>query len=264
MCVDTQKVLSEDTVLLSQVQVTDRLYLATFQAPQIAAAVRPGQFVHLQVPGMEGHMLRRPISVYQANPEQGTMVLLYQVVGFGSDALTKVGEGQVVNMLGPIGNGWVKPEDCQRALFVVGGVGAAPLFLFASELVSAGVELTVVMGAQTKDALACKDAYEALPNTTVICCTDDGSFGTPGFCTVPAAELMASESFDLVASCGPTPVMAYTAKAASEQGIPCQVSMEKHMACGIGACLGCIVATTEGNKRSCVDGPVFDARKVVW
>lgn len=254
----------EDAVLLAQTQVTPRLYLATFRCPQVSAAVKPGQFVHLQIPDMEGHMLRRPISVYQVDAESGVMVLLYQVVGFGSDALTRVPDGSVVNMLGPIGQGWEAPEGLSRVLFVMGGVGAAPLYLFAKELTAAGAEIDVVMGAQTEAALACREAYEDLDNAHVTCCTDDGSYGISGFCTVPAAEMMAKNQYDLVVSCGPKPVMAAAAKSAAEYGIPCQVSMEEHMACGIGACLGCIVATTEGNKRSCVDGPVFDAAKVVW
>lgn len=265
MCIDeSMRVVSEDATLVAQTFITPRLFLATFHAPKIAAKVQPGQFVHVQVPGMEGHMLRRPISVYQCDAETGYLVLLYQVVGFGSEALTRVQPDTKVNILGPIGHGWTAPEDAKRVLFVAGGVGAAPLFIFAKQLSAKGVQIDVVMGAQTEAALACREAYEELPGANVTCCTDDGSYGIAGFCTVPAEKLMQENQYDLVVSCGPTPVMAYAAKAAKANGIPCQVSMEKHMACGIGACLGCIVATTEGNKRSCVDGPVFDAEKVVW
>lgn len=120
----------------------------TLSAPEIASSIKPGQFVHMQIPGMEGHILRRPFSVYAANASEGTIEILYQVVGFGSERGTKLAPGDEVapKLIGPVGRGWAAPEKCERALLVGGGVGAAPLYLLFEQLVAAGVDVTVVLG----------------------------------------------------------------------------------------------------------------------
>ena len=177
--------------------------------------------------------------------------------------------------MGPVGRAWQSPADVRRALLVGGGVGAAPLFMLAESLVNAGVRTDVVLGAQTQAALTCRERYEALLAAAPACddaprcATDDGSFGREGFCTSLVEEALADakaagEPYDYLAVCGPEPLMRIVAAMAAEAGVPCEVSMERRMACGIGACLSCVVDTTDGKQRACVDGPVFDARKVVW
>ena len=148
-------------------------------------------------------------------------------------------------------------------------MGAAPLFMLCESLISAGVRTDVVLGAQTEAALTCRGRYEALLDEPPRCATDDGSFGREGFCTSLVAEALAEaaeagEPYDYLAVCGPEPLMKIVAGMAAEAGVPCEVSMEKRMACGVGACLSCVVDTVDGKQRACVDGPVFDARKVVW
>ncbi|MBO4365256.1 MAG: dihydroorotate dehydrogenase electron transfer subunit, partial [Eggerthellaceae bacterium] len=125
------------------------LYLLKVESPEIAARIESGQFVHTLVPGMEGHILRRPFSVYDADAETGVIEILYQTVGFGSSRLSSIEPGSQVSNIGPVGNGWKVPAGCARALLVGGGVGAAPLFMFAKRLVSLGVDIDVVLGAQT-------------------------------------------------------------------------------------------------------------------
>ena len=256
--------VNETAPMLINEQVGPRLFLTTLKSPEIAAAVQPGQFVHMKVPGMADHILRRPFSIYAADVESGTVDILYQVVGYGSDHMTTLEPGAVTEMVGPVGHGWSIPEGAKKVLIVAGGVGAAPLFMLTEKCVAAGLDTVVVLGAQTKDALVCKDRYEALLGAEPRVATDDGSYGRAGFCTSLVEEALAEGDVDVVFVCGPTPLMKIVAGQAAAAGVTCFVSMEKRMACGVGACLSCVVETVDGKKRSCVDGPVFPAEKVVW
>lgn len=265
--------VNERARILENGEVGPNLYLMTLDAPDIAASIEPGQFVHMLVPGMEAHILRRPFSVYARDAAAGTLEILYQAVGFGSAHMTGLeADGPLagdVELVGPVGRTWQPSPDARRALLVGGGVGAAPLFMLCEQLVAGSVRTDVVLGAQTEAALACRARYEALLDAPPRCATDDGSFGREGFCTSLVAEALAEaanagEPYDYLAVCGPEPLMKIVAGMAAEAGVPCEVSLEKRMACGVGACLSCVVDTVDGKKRACVDGPVFDARKVVW
>ena len=266
--------VNERARILANAKVGPNLYLMELASPRIAAAIEPGQFVHMKVPNMEAHILRRPFSVYARDAAAGTLEILYQAVGFGTDHMTRIEPERAehlsgAELIGPVGRGWQPPANARRALLVGGGVGAAPLFMLCESLISAGVRTDVVLGAQTEAALTCRARYEALLDASPRCATDDGSFGREGFCTSLVEEALveaaaAGEPYDYLAVCGPEPLMKIVAGMAAEVGVPCEVSMEKRMACGIGACLSCVVDTVDGKKRACVDGPVFDARKVVW
>lgn len=261
--------LNERSRVLLNECVGPNLYVMALDAPGIAHAIEPGQFVHMKIPGMDDHILRRPFSVYASDGEAGVIEVLYQVVGYGTDRMTVLVEGdEGIELIGPVGRAW-RPGNAKRALLVGGGVGAAPLFMLAEALVCTGVRTDVVLGAQTQQALACRERYEALLAAPPRCATDDGSFGREGFCTSLVQEALdearaAKDPYDYVAVCGPEPLMRIVAGMAEAAGVPCEVSMERRMACGIGACLSCVVDTADGKKRACVDGPVFDARKVVW
>ena len=271
--------INERALLISNENVGPRIFLMKLHAPALASALKPGQFVHMRVPGMEGHILRRPFSIYAWDESEGTIDILYQVVGFGSHRMTKLqpeklSEEDPIELLGPVGQTWLSTDAMtdaapHKALLVGGGVGAPPLFMLAKQLLQAGVSVDVVLGAQTKNALVCKDRFGSLLGTEPLCATDDGTYGRAGFCTSLVEEALQAAAadkapYDYVATCGPTPLMKIVASMAAEAGVPCEVSMEKRMACGVGACLSCVVETTEGKRRACVDGPVFDARKVVW
>jgi len=265
-----KKLQDETGVVLSNWQTGAGLCIMTVLAREIASQIQPGQFVHMKIPGMEGHLLRRPFSVYAVDESSGAIEILYQVVGFGTKHMTSLVPGDEVALIGACGNTWRENKQVKSALLVAGGVGAAPLFMLCENLLAEGASVHVVLGAQTKQALVCYERYKKLAekfegaNLMVEAATDDGSFGHAGFCTDLVAHALAEKSFDYVAVCGPEPMMRIVAKLALEAGVPCEISLEKRMACGIGACLSCVVETTEGRKRACIDGPVFDAEKVVF
>lgn len=263
-------VIEEDALIVENKVLGPKLHIMVLEAPSISAKVAPGQFVHAKLPGMEAHILRRPFSVYAASSARNTIEILYQVVGSGSAHMTTLKAGETINLMGPIGSSWSPPQNTKRALLVAGGVGAAPLFMLAEVLAAGGAMVDVVLGAQTKTALVCHSRYEDLLTNRVIsgsslrCATDDGSFGHAGFCTELVENALAENSYDYAAVCGPEPMMKIVSSRLIEASVPCEISLEKRMACGIGACLSCVVETTDGMKRACVDGPVFDARKVVF
>ena len=261
---EREKLRDEECEVRSNEAVAPGLYLMQLSSPKIAAALQPGQFVHMKLPGMQDHILRRPFSVYRTEPASGVLDILYQVVGYGTNHMTQLVAGSKASLIGPVGQGWHLPDSDCGVLLVGGGVGAAPLYMLGQQLAQAGRKLHVVLGAQTRAALATYDDYLSLPGVSVAPATDDGSFGHAGFCTQPAQEAIDSGDYGFVACCGPEPLMRIVSAMAIQAGIECQVSMERRMACGVGACLSCVVETDEGKKRACVDGPVFDARKVVW
>ena len=256
--------IDEKAIVLRNDNVGPRLYIMELESPQVAPLVLPGQFVHMKLNGFGEHILRRPFSILDTDPKAGRMTILYQGVGEGTQFMTSAAPGYEFDVLGSIGRGWDVPEAGKRVLIVGGGVGAAPLFMLSKQAKAAGATVDVVIGAATKDALVTYDLYKRVHGDALHCATDDGTFGCAGFCTGPVEELLAKDAYDMVYVCGPEPLMRIIAQTAARAGVACQVSMEKRMACGVGACLSCIVETVDGRKRACVDGPIFEAEKVVW
>jgi dihydroorotate dehydrogenase electron transfer subunit len=235
-----------------------RLLLAS---PLIAEDIRGGQFIHLGLPSLEAHILRRPISVYAADAQEGTLELIYQAIGDGTRWLARAGRGTELDAIGPLGRGWQPPKETGSALIIAGGVGLAPLNMLVDTLVKTA-DVQLLVGAQSADRLVLPSTRESRVAVTVT--TDDGSKGSKGFVTDLARRLLETSRFDYIATCGPEPMQRIVVALAEEFDVPCEVSLERRMACGIGACLSCVVQTVEGGKRVCVDGPVFDAREVVW
>ncbi len=216
-------------------------------------AVRSGQFVDLDIPG---YYLRRPISVSDSLPDG--VVLYYKVVGEGTKVLSEMAPGSALELLLPLGNGF-HPEKCAAdALLIGGGLGAAPLYLLAKELLAAGRKATAVLGFNKADEICLVDELKAL-GVPVHIATMDGSVGTKGFVTDAIAA--AKPAFDRFYTCGPLPMMKAVCAALSAPG---EVSLEERMGCGAGFCYGCTVQTASGPRRVCADGPVFDKEEVLW
>ncbi len=216
-------------------------------------AIRSGQFVDIALPGF---YLRRPISVSDTLPDG--VILYYKVVGEGTKVMAGMAPGTRLELLFPLGSGF-HPEKCASdALLVGGGLGAAPLYLLAKELLAAGKRATVVLGFNRADEICLTDAYRAL-GLPVHIATLDGSAGTRGFVTDAIAA--ARPAFDRFYTCGPIPMMKAVCAALDAPG---EASLEERMGCGAGYCYGCSVQTARGAKRVCADGPVFDKEDILW
>lgn len=263
--------MCESNALLVKAQVIEQVSLGDgsfvemlLDAPRIAEQVKPGQFVHVALPESSQHILRRPLSVLGANRITGLIRLLYQVVGEGTRLLSEVKEEEELSLLGPLGRGW-DATKARKCLLIGGGVGAAPLYMLAQSLKDRGISVDVVLGATSADVLVCRESFQQLLKPSRLhLCTDDGSLGYKGFTTELCTQLLQKRKFDYIASCGPEPMQNAVAELAERAGVSCELSLERRMACGIGACLSCMVDTVDGNKRACVDGPVFNAKEVRW
>jgi len=235
-----------------------------FDAPGVASAAVPGQFVHVRVPGLEESALRRPFSIF--NAADGRLELLYKTVGRGTAAMNPLGPGDEVSVMGPLGHGF--PSKCAGApLLVGGGFGVAPLYFLARTQKAAGLAPKLFVGGRTKADLLALDRFAAL-GVEVFPATNDGSAGVKGLVTDPLDdELIRLRSsggrFELFA-CGPDPMLKAVAMRATGTQSKGWISMDRHMVCGVGACYACIQKTVRGNSRCCIEGPVFAAEDLVW
>ncbi len=239
--------------------------------------------------------LRRPFSIAgrKDEPTGVTLEIIHRVVGRGTGYLSHLKTGDVVNILGPLGNGFMIPATLKHALLVGGGVGIPPMFYMARVLKSRGIQAVGFVGAQRKDLVPLTlppatpapsiDGDPVLNATEFASCgfptvlaTDDGSLGMRGFVTVALKRYLQknpslSAADTAVFVCGPTPMMRATAGVAEEAGLPCQVSLEQPMACGMGTCQSCVIRVKNETapdgwayKLTCTDGPVFDSRTLKW
>ncbi len=244
--------------VVSSKNITANIYDLVLECPKISSQAVPGQFVEVYT-GRRDLLLARPISICEIMEDK--LRLVYQVVGKGTEIFSKLTSGDEIKLLGPCGNGYNLKHN-KTSLLVGGGIGIPPLLETAKQL---GGKVTVVLAARNKDLLVLVDEFKAL-GATVYTATDDGSAGFKG----NAVELLRQEnlSADVVYSCGPKIMLKFLTEYAIEKDIECQVSMEERMACGIGACVGCVVKIKKGDdwehKKVCKDGPVFEGREVVW
>jgi dihydroorotate dehydrogenase electron transfer subunit len=253
--------MTEQLTVVRNERIAEGVGLLVLSSRHIATGVLPGQFVHLRIIRDADFILRRPFSIYRAGHD--TIEILYQVVGRGTRVMASAAPGDHMDAIGPLGRGWWVPEGAAHALLVAGGLGAAPLGMLAEELGRRGIAVTLAQGAPTSARLLARELFEGVCRRTAYA-TDDGSEGACGLVTDLTPELFIADRPDIVYVCGPEPMQRIVASQAAVAGVPCQVSLERLMACGVGACLSCVVETVHGRKRACVDGPVFDAADVLW
>lgn len=229
---------------------------------------QPGQFVMLGLPERLDPLLRRPFSIHrlmQENGNAGGIELLYKVVGMTTGKMAALTKGDSVHLLGPLGRGFRVSGDYRRVFIVAGGIGVAPLTFLAEYLQEKGVDLLesrVFLGGGTKEDLLCRDEFTRI-GMRVHITTDDGTEGDQCLVTLPfESTIQAEHRPDVIYACGPMAMLRCVVDIAQAHAIPCQVSIETMMACGMGACLGCAVERSgapDGYLHACVDGPVFDA-----
>jgi dihydroorotate dehydrogenase electron transfer subunit len=236
-------------------------------APEIAAAAKPGQFVEVRVGNDDSvdPLLARPISIFRINKGEGSISLLFKIVGRGTKLLASKVKGENIMTWGPIGNGFSIPEGAKNIALIAGGIGMPPLFCLQEHLASSPnpPQITLFYGGRTSRDFLEMDLWEK-NQTRVKLATEDGSTGFKGLVTDLFVSEHQSNHYDLLVACGPAPMLAAIQKIASLTGLSGQISLESYMACGVGACLGCVCQTGKGSRRVCVDGPVFSIEEVIF
>ncbi len=238
--------------IASNQKINSEYWKLTFASKNLSKQVLPGQFMNVQIEDQSDPFLRRPFSYYRVSGQK--IEILYEILGRCTEILTKKKKGETLKILGPLGKPFSQKIKGKKRVLVAGGIGVPPLVYLAEE------EKTdfLLVGCHTK--------AEALPKSElrkvkakVMYATEDGSLGVKGFVTVALEKLVKEEDPKnlFIQTCGPFPMMSAVMKIARAYGVEGEASMEEMMACGVGACLGCMTLTTDGYKTSCVDGPVF-------
>lgn len=245
-------------------------YKIIVEAPEIAIKALPGQFVSIKIADDYEPLLRRPFSIYRT---QGNSIeILYEIVGQGTEVLSRKKSGEHLDIIGPLGSGFsyhLLLAAYRLPILICGGVGVAPMFFLAEQITSdyPKFDIEVLIGAKTAKQVLCENEFKKL-GCSVTISTDDGSKGFKGRVAGLLEKMLNNrlieEERPMFYACGPRPMLREVSRLAYAYRIPAQISLEEHMACGIGACFGCAVKTREGFKRACKEGPVFNAGEIVW
>lgn len=219
--------------------------------------INPGQFVEVQVNSDSKVLLRRPISINDVDSQTNEISLIIQTVGQGTKELAKINEGEEINLVYPLGNGF--NIEGENPLLVGGGVGIAPLLYLAKNFHAKGIKPKVLLGFRSQEQMIDLKEYEKYADVYIS--TQDGSVGSKGLVT---ENEIFTQSYDTIYTCGPTPMMKAISDYSLKNNIKCYASLENKMACGIGACLCCVQNTTEGHKCTCTEGPVFNVQDIIW
>lgn len=262
-------------------KVSDKYYKMELRCSGLTAEVKPGQFFMMRV--REGYepYLRRPFS-FCGVTHRGRCAwvsVLYKIVGQGTQMMAEIETGEKVDILAPLGNGFVIPSGMKTALMVAGGIGLPPLLFLAEEMdrsVKNKPEIIFFYGGQKKNDIVDRDRVRKSSSELKIC-TEDGSMGAKGLVTQPLERYLQqrekspwNRTDTVIFSCGPKGMLKAVSSLARRYGLSCQLSLESYMACGFGACLGCVVnvASKEGSgmarERVCKEGPIFDAERILW
>jgi len=263
------------------------VFVLTLGSEQPLPEILPGQFASILIDGI---FLRRPFSIHDVDFSHNFIKFYIQKVGKGTEQLSKFKHGDFVDVLFPLGNGFEirgtryevrgaspvaesiandtprtphreQSEPAPRTLLVGGGCGIAPL-LYLAKILNQQLDIrpTILIGGRSKKNILCVEDFVKYGNVLIM--TDDGSMGDKGLVT--EHPIFHKETFDQIYCCGPEPMMKAVGKLAMDKNIPCQVSLENMMACGVGACLCCVTKTIDGHQCVCTEGPVFNAQDLVW
>ena len=219
-------------------------------AGDTSAITAPGQFVNIK---LEGLFLRRPISV--CDWDESGLTIIYKVVGKGTEQMSKLREGEELDVLTGLGNGFDVQKCGDTTLVIGGGVGVPPMYGLARALLKAGKKPVAILGFNKSSELFYEEEFKALGIETIVT-TVDGSYGVKGFVTDALPE-----NYDFFCTCGPEPMLKAIYNATKTSGL---CSFEERMGCGFGACMGCSCETLYGNKRICKDGPVLEKEEIIW
>ena len=266
------------TIILSNQEISPGYFRMRILAPGFAMAAQPGQFVMLRPELALPTMLRRPFGIFRVGclppecdglPPREFLEILYKVVGRGTRILSELHKGDRVELLGPLGNGFDLGEPGRIKILVGGGIGLVPLFMLGQALIARGDTVRLLMGGRTRDDILAVTEFERSGVETYVS-TDDGSLGEEGLVTQVLERKLSKYKQVEIFACGPMPMLHAVAAICDRHRAPLQVSLEAHMACGVGACLGCVVKGAGHSEQNphylctCKAGPVFPASDLDW
>lgn len=247
--------------IIKKSEIADGIFDFTIKCEDVASIAEPGQFVHISVPG---YFLRRPISICEIDKDRGTIRIVVQVRGKGTEAMSKLEEGEKMDLLGPLGNGFTINDSKDPVVLIGGGIGTPPMLALADIYKETAA---VITGFRTKALSILSDDF-INTGARLTECTDDGTLGRKGFVTDALLEEIKNNKPKKVYACGPMIMLKSISEICEKNDIDCEISLEERMACGVGACLGCAVKLCrDGNEfygHVCKDGPVFSSKEVVF
>ncbi len=251
----------QDLIVREIEHINEQYYVLKLTSSEQLPPMLPGQFVEIKVENSPTTFLRRPISINFYDKERNELWLLIQIVGDGTRKLSELQAGDTLNLIFPLGNTFTIPKNKDtRLLLIGGGVGFAPMLFLGAYLNDLGFQCNFLLGGRSKANLVQLNEFERYGR--VFTTTEDGSHGEKGYVT--QHSLLQQEQFDMIYTCGPTPMMQAVAAYASKNNIACEVSLENMMACGFGTCLCCVTDSVDGHVCVCTEGPVFNITKLKW
>lgn len=254
-----------DAELVKKEELIEGIYKFSVKAPEIANTAKAGQFLEIKVSDSEDTFLRRPISIFNIEKEEGIIEFIFQVKGKGTEILSKRNLGDKIDIMGPLGFGAFKVQEYKNVAIIGGGIGTYPLYELTKEL-KGKANLNVYLGFRDKSLVTCEKDFEEIGLNKLVVTTDDGSYKEKGYAINFMKKDIEEHMVDMIFACGPLPMLKAVREYAIENNIPCQISLEERMGCGIGACLGCAVKVISGKEprygHVCKEGPVFNAKDV--
>ena len=248
-------------LIVDKKAIAKNIYDFEISCKAVAEIAHCGQFVHIAAAGFS---LRRPISICGIDKKKGTLRLVFEVRGKGTEKISELRKGDLIDMIAPLGKGFKILEKGKKAICIGGGIGTPPMLSVAREYAE---NATVISGFRTASIAILQEDFKAQGNNTIRC-TDDGTAGRKGFVTDALRDCLKEEKPDIIYACGPNVMLKAVAEIAKENDVYCQVSLEERMGCGVGACLVCACKTVKDGEEYfahvCKDGPVFSSEEVIF
>ena len=253
--------------LISKTQLKSDIFKFSVQADEITNDAKSGQFIEIRVNNDIEPFLRRPISIHNIDKEKGILEFIFQIKGKGTKILSEKKEGDLIDIIGPLGYGTFKYEKYTNLAIIGGGIGIFPLYELAKNAKTENKAINTYLGFRNKDLVVLENEFKNVSDKLIIT-TDDGTYSEKGFAIDFLKKDVENGIIDSIFACGPLPMLKAIRAYAIEKDIPCQISLEEKMACGLGVCLGCAVKTAISSKDNpeywhvCKAGPVFQAKDV--
>lgn len=259
--------VSIKTKLIAKKELISGIFKFSIEAPEIVKQAKAGQFIEIRVNDDIEPFLRRPISIHNIDKDCGKLDFIFQKKGKGTEILSKKSVGDLIDIVGPLGNGTFDYSNYQNLAVIGGGIGIFPLYELSKNAKNEGKNVNIYLGFRNKYLIVLENEFKNI-STNFILTTDDGSYSKKGFAIDFLKQDIESGRIDSIYACGPLPMLKAVQKLALEKNIFCQISLEEKMACGLGVCLGCAVKTSDSFKDApqykhvCKNGPVFNAKDI--